>query len=176
MISYQVQSEKGFSEKIGELVCMLEHARAVTIQEVADLTQDELDECETGGNSIGMLLSHMAAIEFVHQIISFDERDLTPEEQDEWGAALELGDKARAKFRDIPVDDYLDLLETTRDTTLEYLKEKDDDWLFEERSWPNGVKYNPYYLWFHVMEDEISHRGQIRAMIRSKKQRKISSF
>lgn len=33
-----------------------------------------------------------------------------------------------------------------------------------ERKWPNGVAHNQYYLWFHVLEDEISHRGQIRMM------------
>ncbi|CDQ19418.1 Protein of unknown function [Halobacillus karajensis] len=171
MISYQVQSEKGFTEKIGELVCMLEHTRAVTIQEVADLTQKELDECEPGGNSIGMLLSHIAAIEFVHQVISFEERDMTADEKEEWEPALDLSGQTRDLYRFLTVDDYLDLMELTRDTTLEILKEKDDSWLFEERTWSDGVKYNPYYLWFHVMEDEINHRGQIRAMIRSKKQK-----
>lgn len=33
-----------------------------------------------------------------------------------------------------------------------------------ERKWPNGVAYNQHYLWFHVLEDEISHRGQIRML------------
>ncbi|WP_226579551.1 DinB family protein [Halobacillus litoralis] len=170
MISYQVQSEKGFTDKIGELVCMLEHARAVTIAEVADLTKKELDTCDAGGNSIGALLSHIAAIEYVHQVISFEERDLTEEELAEWGAALKLGETARMNIHSSSIDDYLDVLEFTRDQTLELLKEKDDAWLYEERTWPNGVKYNPYYLWFHVMEDEINHRGQIRSMIRQRKE------
>ena len=30
----------------------------------------------------------------------------------------------------------------------------------------NGIAYNHYYLWFHVMEDEINHRGQIRSIKR----------
>lgn len=170
MISYQVQSEKGFTNKIGELVCMLEHVRAVTIQEVAELTDAELDVYESGGNSIGMLLSHIAAIEYVHQIISFENRDLTEEETLEWGTALDLGEKAGQMYHSLSVDEYLDVLESTRDQTLELLKEKDDEWLYEERTWPNGVTYNPYYLWFHVMEDEINHRGQIRAMIREQRQ------
>ena len=33
-----------------------------------------------------------------------------------------------------------------------------------EGRWENGIVYNQYYLWFHVLEDEISHRGQIRTI------------
>ncbi|UJW59652.1 hypothetical protein HXZ66_05050 [Bacillus sp. A116_S68] len=47
-----------------------------------------------------------------------------------------------------------------------FLKTQHDSWLFEEDKWPNGVPINHYYLWYHVLEDEISHRGQIRMMIR----------
>jgi uncharacterized damage-inducible protein DinB len=47
--------------------------------------------------------------------------------------------------------------------------------LFEERQWDNGVTHNYYYLWFHVLEDEISHRGQIRAIRRAiNKNKKIT--
>ncbi|MGP4060172.1 DinB family protein [Halobacillus sp. H74] len=173
MITYQVHPEKGFTDKIGELVFMLEHVRAVTIQEVADLTEEELDYSKPGGNSIGALLSHMASIEYVHQQISFENRDLTEDEVAVWGIALELGQKANETINSSSVDDYLDVLESTRDQTLELLKEKDDEWLYEEREWPNGKKYNQYYLWFHVLEDEINHRGQIRAMVRSFKDKTV---
>ncbi len=43
-------------------------------------------------------------------------------------------------------------------------REKDDAWLMSEGRWENGVIYNQYYLWFHVLEDEIRHRGQIRTI------------
>ncbi|MBM7632368.1 putative damage-inducible protein DinB [Geomicrobium sediminis] len=50
--------------------------------------------------------------------------------------------------------------------TYDFLKEQDDQWLYEERHFPDGTPYNNYYLWFHVIEDEISHRGQIKLIRR----------
>lgn len=91
------------------------------------------------------------------------------------GAALELGEKAKQHVHGMSIDDLLDVLEATRDQTLDYLKGKNDDWLYKEDVWSNGVTFNHYYLWFHVLEDEINHRGQIRALIRSMKEKKVSS-
>lgn len=117
-------------------------------------------------NSIGSLLLHIASIEFVHQVISFEKRDLTKDEYLKWGTALELGDKAREVIKGHSIDYYLNKLSEVREETLTYLKSKKDCWLFEENKWDNGVSYNNYYLWFHVMEDEINHRGQIRTIKR----------
>ena len=74
-----------------------------------------------------------------------------------WGAALELGDKAKAHIKTNPLSYYLNELFQIRKNTLLQLKLKSDDWLYEEHKWGNGVPYNNYYLWFHVMEDEINH-------------------
>lgn len=62
---------------------------------------------------------------------------------------------------------YVQLLQSVREESLKYLSEQSDEWLMPERKWPNGVIYNQHYLWYHVLEDEISHRGQIR-MLKSK--------
>ena len=59
---------------------------------------------------------------------------------------------------------YVQLLQSVREESLKYLSEQDDAWLMSERKWPNGVAHTQYYLWFHVLEDEINHRGQIRMM------------
>ena len=57
---------------------------------------------------------------------------------------------------------YVQLLQSVREESLKYLGEQGDEWLMSERKWLNGVAHNQYYLWFHVLEDEMSHRGQIR--------------
>ena len=164
-MDYTVKSASGYDEKIGELVFMLEHVREGTLQAISGWDTEQLDFIGHGtGNSTGALLAHIAAIEKVHQLISFENRDFNAAELGEWGTAIELGAKAREDICGYPLAHYIEQLELVRDATLRELKKKDDSWLYEERSWPNGVRYNMYYLWFHVLEDEISHRGQIRAI------------
>ncbi|MDV2685656.1 DinB family protein [Alkalihalophilus lindianensis] len=172
MMDYRITTKENFTEKVGELVCMLEHSREVTLSEISTLNPRELDYLADGSsNSIGSLLSHIASIEYVHQIISFENRDLTNDEYIKWGTALELGDKAREGIRNHSIDYYLESLSQVRGNTLTHLKSVNDIWLFEESKWGNGVSYNNYYLWFHVMEDEINHRGQIRTIKRLLKKR-----
>lgn len=77
-----------------------------------------------------------------------------------------LGEGSQPLLTGNTLDYYIEGLSAVREATLQKLQEKDDAWLYEERSWPNGTAYNMYYLWFHVLEDEISHRGQIRAAMR----------
>ncbi|GGF13527.1 hypothetical protein GCM10010954_10320 [Halobacillus andaensis] len=167
MIHYQIEPVEGYSPKVGELVSMLEHTKEVTLEEVAYLTVEELDALPyEQGNSIAALLYHIAAIEFVHQVISFENRDLTEREKSKWGIALELGEMARRSIKYKDIHYYTALLNEVRADTLKQLKVKDDKWLCELKHWPNGIPHNNYYLWYHVMEDEINHRGQIRMMKR----------
>lgn len=166
-MEYTIKPASGYSEKIGELVFMLGHVRMQTLKDIEGLQQSQLDKRDAGnGNSIGALLAHIAAIEKVHQLISFEGRDFTEAEFAEWGPALMLGERSQPLLAGNTLDYYIEGLSAVREATLQKLQEKDDAWLYEERSWPNGTAYNMYYLWFHVLEDEISHRGQIRAAMR----------
>jgi hypothetical protein len=51
-------------------------------------------------------------------------------------------------------------LTSVRRATLEAMAAHDDAWL--ERSVSAAPKINVHWAWFHVAEDEINHRGQIR--------------
>lgn len=166
-MKFQINETVGYPPRVGELVSMLDYTRAVTLADLEGLSTEELDYLADGhSNSIGALLMHMAAIEFVHQVIAFENRDLTERELEQWIVPLELGDKARSEIRNRPLDYYLDALNKVRDKTLSLLESVDDSWLYEEGEYYNGVVYNKYYLWFHVVEDETSHRGQIRILKR----------
>jgi hypothetical protein len=55
---------------------------------------------------------------------------------------------------------YLEDLVRTRTTTLAELAQRDDAWL--EAPLPAKPQMNAHWAWFHVAEDEINHRGQIR--------------
>lgn len=167
MIDYRIRPREGYDQKIGELVSMLEHSREVTLNELSNLNQKELDFLvDDSSNSIGSLLLHIASIEFVHQVITFEKRDLTESEYLEWQVAIDLGEKARNGAKNQSIEYYLEKLSDIRNNTLELLRLKSDNWLFEENQWDNGVPFNNYFLWFHVMEDEINHRGQIRMIKR----------
>ena len=92
-IDYRIRSVDGYT-KNRELVSLLEHTRAVTLGEVKNLSVEQLDLImQSGGNSIGALLKHIAAIEKVHQLISFQDRDFTKEELEIWEGALYLGER-----------------------------------------------------------------------------------
>lgn len=127
MIDYRIISKENYSNKIGELVTMLEHTRDVTLSEISNLNQSDLDFLPNGSsNTIGSLLSHIAAMEFVHQVISFEKRDLTESEYLKWRISLELGDKAREGIKKQSLDYYLNELSQVRENTLTYLKSKQD--------------------------------------------------
>jgi hypothetical protein len=132
-IDYRIRSVDGYTKNIGELVSMLEHTRAVTLQEINELSVEQLDLImPSGGNSIGALLKHIAAIEKAHQPISFQKRDFTKEELEIWEDALYLGEAGKSiRGYDIPY--YVQLLQSVREESLKYLSEVDDTWLMSER-------------------------------------------
>ncbi|TCI99969.1 DinB family protein [Cytobacillus praedii] len=166
-MDYRIRQRDGFQGKIGELVSMLEYSREVLLNDIKDLDQTDIDFIPfEDANSIGSLLMHIASIDFVHQVITFEKRDLNENEYSRWESALFLGEKARNEIKNRPLNYYLDILFETRERTLTLLSSKNEEWLYEENIWDNGVSHNNFWLWFHVMEDEINHRGQIRLIKR----------
>ena len=159
---YLIGDIPGFTPQIGRLVSMMNHVRHTTLSAVAGLEMDELDYIhDPQSNSIGALLLHIAAAEVGYQAHTFYARDLSKEEGDEWGAALNLGEKARHQIRGHELDFYRRELEQVRAKTLSELARRDDQWLEEETAFGSGQKVNNYFKWFHVLGHEINHRGQI---------------
>src|SRR5689334_7434272 len=157
----RIEPTPGYSPTIARLVGMLTYARSTTLRAVDGLTMPELDHLQDGdSNSIGALLAHIAAVERCYQIMTFEERLLSPDENERWAAALQLGALGRAALRGKPLAEYLDELAAVRAATLAGLAARDDAWL--ERSVAVAPRINAHWAWFHVMEDEVNHRGQIR--------------
>ena len=88
------------------------------------------------------LLLHIAAAEVGYQAHTFYARDLSKEEGDEWGAALDLGEKARHQIRGHELDYYLSKLAQVRAKTLSELSRCDEQWLEAETSFGSGQKVN----------------------------------
>jgi uncharacterized damage-inducible protein DinB len=151
----------GYTPTIGRLVGMLTYARSTTIAAVEGLTLAELDHLQDAqSNSIGALLAHIVVVERSYQVMTFEDRPLSPGENAQWSIALKLGAEGRRVLRARSLDHYLDELRSVRQLTLEGLAARDDAWL--ERSVGPAPRINVHWAWFHVAEDEINHRGQIR--------------
>jgi uncharacterized damage-inducible protein DinB len=157
----RIEPIAGYTRAIGRLVGMLTYARSTTLIAVEGLTTDQLDHLhDPDSNSIGALLAHIAAVERSYQVLTFEERLLSPDENERLAIALKLGADARRVLRGHPVEHYLSQLDAVRRDTLAALAERDDEWL--DRSVALAPKINAHWAWFHVAEDEINHRGQIR--------------
>lgn len=155
----EIISEEGFTPQMGVLVSMLDAMKERVAGSVKNHSVYELDYLmDEKANSIGALIMHLAAAEKLYQVMTFEGRYFNKEEEKLWGAALDLGDSGRETFKDQEVDYYLDLYDEVRAKTKEELAKRDDTWLQEEIP---GAGMTNFYGWFHVMEHQSSHLGQI---------------
>jgi uncharacterized damage-inducible protein DinB len=159
--TYRLEPLPGYTPAIGRLVGMLLYARQTTLAAVEGLSVAQLDHLhDASSNSIGALLAHIAVVERGYQCLTFEERAPSPLEKAAWEPALTLGAEGRRLLRDKPLQHYVHELSDVRRLTLEGLAARDDAWL--ERTLPAAPAMNAHWAWFHVAEDEISHRGQMR--------------
>jgi len=152
----------GLTPEIGRLVSMMNYVRSTTLKAVKGLSTHELDHVhDARSNSIGALLLHIASAEVGYQAATFHGRVFNEEEKQEWGVAVELGERARREIRGHDLNYYETRLEQVRATTLAELASRNDQWLDERTTFGSGQQVNNYFKWFHVFTHEVNHRGQI---------------
>ena len=159
--------KKGYTPQIGTLVSMMNWMRDVILGSVRGMSQRELDYLhDKDSNSIGAMLWHLAATERFYQLNTFDERrwgDWPDKDDDEFSVAMSLGDAGRATLKGHSLDFYLEKLERVRAISLKELAKRDDEWLLTiDPSWMWRSPTNNYCKWFHVVEHESNHNGQIK--------------
>ena len=155
-----------FSPHIGTLVSMLNWMRGVVLQSAQGLSVAQLDYLhDAKANTIGAMLLHLAAIERLYQIHTFESRkwgDVDNETKKEWDVPAVLGKEARKSIKGHQLPYYLDKLKSVREQTLADLQKRDDAWLMQvDRDFAWGPTNN-YCKWFHVCEHESNHNGQIK--------------
>jgi len=156
---YEISEQDGFSPHVGTLLDMLESLKNRVHFAVQNLDLHETDYLlDEKANRIGSLIMHLAAAEAFYQVRTFEGRGFNKEEKKKWGVALDLDQKGRDEFKGKDISFYLTEYTKVRERTIELLKTKDDVWLYEETP---GYGMNNYYAWFHVMEHQSSHLGQI---------------
>jgi hypothetical protein len=111
---------------------------------------------DDNANSPGAIIYHLAATEAYYQIYTFEGRGFNEEESAKWEVALSLGDNARKAFKGKPITYYLDIYNEVRAKTKELLKTKDDEWFAKNK---DGM--TNHWAWFHVMEHQANHMGQL---------------
>ena len=157
---FTIEPVEGYSPQIGIMVDMLEEIKDRISKSVHDLDQADTDyEFDNKANSIGAMIMHLAATEAYYQVETLEERTWTKEESEFWSIAGSLGDVSREKLKGKPIKYYLDQWDQVRQKTLEGLKTRDDTW-FASNLEPEE-EINNYWVWFHVLEHQANHMGQI---------------
>ena len=163
---HQFGKREGYTEQVSILVSMMDWMRATVLRSVEGISQKELDFLlDKDSNSIGAMLMHLAATERFYQIHTFEGRkwgDFDKKDTDRWNVGSHLGDQAREEIKGNPISYYTDQLEEVREFTLAELKNKDDSWLMESTDFFGNQPTNNYCKWFHVVEHESNHNGQIK--------------
>lgn len=154
---YMIEPEKGYTNDIGNIVAMLDDLKSRVTGIVSNLSQEQTDFLlDEDSNRIGAIILHLAATEVYYQKFTFEKRSLNEEESAQWDVAQQLGDTARTKLKGKPISYYLDLWDDVRKETKRLLKTKDDTW-FKSKS----KNMNNHWAWYHVMEHQANHMGQI---------------
>lgn len=162
-----VGPKDGYTPQIGTLVSMMNWMRETITYPVVDLSVKELDYLhDEDSNSIGAMLWHLAATERFYQINTFDGKswgDWPAKDEEEFSVAMSLGDAGRAQIKGHPIDFYMEKLERVREYSLKELAKRDDEWLLKiDPNWVWSHPTNNYCKWFHVVEHESNHNGQIK--------------
>lgn len=155
----KITKVEGATPLIGSMISMLEDLKDRVESRVKNMSQYELDHLhDEKANRIGSLIMHLAAAEVYYQVYTFENRDFNEEEKKKWQVALDLDKGGRDEFRGQDAQYYLNIFNEVRAKTIAELKKRDDTW-FAEVHKDSG--YNNHYCWFHVMEHQSSHLGQI---------------
>ncbi|MEM9921134.1 MAG: DUF664 domain-containing protein [Bacteroidota bacterium] len=153
------KAPEGYSPQIGSMVLMLEDLKERVAYTVKDLSQKETDFLlDEKATRVGALVLHLAATEKFYQVYTFKNRGYSEEEKLVWDIPMDLGDKAREELVGKPIDYYLKRWDEVRKESLRLLKTKDDEW-FNSKMTDSDL--TNHYAWYHVMEHQANHLGQI---------------
>lgn len=155
--------KEGYSPQVGTLVSMMNWMRDTVMRSVRGLKQEELDYLhDPKSNTIGAMLLHLAATEAFYQDNTFEGLQEFKDKA-RWMVPMSLGDEGRKTIKGHDLDYYTGILAETREKTLKELRKRDDKWLMTvDPKFFGGQPTNNYCKWFHVVEHESNHNGQIK--------------
>lgn len=147
------------------LIEMLQYSRFRSLEYVINLSKIQLDFIDSkNSNSIGILLRHIAALEYLIVTNIFEKRQLLKNELEYWNGSLP-GELYLKKVNGNDINYYLLELKNVRDRTFTFLEGVDDSWLNQISPIVNPQGFSNFTWLFHLIEDEFSHLGQIKLLI-----------
>ncbi|WBX75880.1 DUF664 domain-containing protein [Tenacibaculum ovolyticum] len=155
----KIGKENADNPEIESMISMLEDLKARVERIVKDLPQEHVDHLhDVKANRIGALIMHLAAAEAYYQKYTFNKTLINKTNENIWDAGMNLDTKGRDLLQGKPISYYLKIYSNVRQKTIEELRKKDDKWF---KSVNPGKGISNQYAWFHVMEHQSSHLGQI---------------
>ena len=163
----------GYPEPVGYDLRRLEDARSRTLTAVQGLTQAQLDTPpEEGGNAIGTLLYHVAAIE-----ADWLYAEILTEDFPDYVVALfpiDVRDESEclSPVVGVPLAAHLSRLSSVRQRFLERLTGMTPGDYRRPRSLPD-YDVTPEWVLHHLAQHEALHRGQILTLKRSRPETRL---
>ena len=141
---------------------ILDDARAMTLEHIEGVTQEELDwQYAPGWNSIGALLHHFVSNDHYFRILFVKGSRLTDSDHDRWCPGQELGEHVSGLLG-TPLDTLLSQLKESRQAVMESLDSVSAEYFVAHRQGYNPeTGFNLAWALYHLAEDEVHHRGQI---------------
>jgi uncharacterized damage-inducible protein DinB len=148
---------------VGAALWRLEDARDRTLRLLRDLPAENVD-LETGGNSIGTILYHLALIEADWLYSEILEQPI-PDELEAMFPADDRDQEGILTFvRDQTLEQHLERLRLVRQTLLDRLLGMTSEDFYRPRNLPN-YDVSPAWVLHHLSQHEAEHRGELGAVI-----------
>jgi uncharacterized damage-inducible protein DinB len=156
---FVIGPREGYAPRIGVLVSQLINARHYLLRAARNLSPEDLDAPPGAArNTIGAILAHLDAAENMFQRTTFEGRRFNDEEAARYGPYFEFEGGERSRGRTLSA--YFADLQETRERTLQGMRLQEDAWLDTPKTFM-GQPANIFYHWFHYIQDEARHTGQI---------------
>ncbi|WP_324679045.1 DinB family protein [Hymenobacter sp. GOD-10R] len=161
--TFHIQFGTSADHSLDYLLGMLADVRVTTVQTLQHLSVQELDwQYKEGWNTIGALLAHITALEHYFRIEFVEGRKLTEAETQHWEPALDMGTYLPQLITGQPWDAYQAGLTASRQLLLQALQNLTfKDFTKRLEGYDADTGCNLAWVLFHMLEDEIYHRGQI---------------
>ena len=109
------------------------------------------------------MLKHIASLEYQFQLVTFANRKLNAAELKIWKGCF-ANELSLNYSKNHTSAYYISTLKKQRKNTLQGLKLKTNKWLLADNElYPQA---NNLFFWYHLIEDELCHTGQIKYILK----------